>query len=226
MARLLVVEDQPKVAEYLRQGLSENGHVVDVARDGAGGLQLALGGGYELVLLDIMLPVLDGFAVLQAIRSKNRTPVLMLTARDAVEDRVRGLQEGADDYLPKPFAFSELLARVAALLRRAQPGGFSPTRLQIADLELDLESRKVMRAGERVDLTAKEFQLLALLLRRQGRILSRTTLAEQVWDMHFDTGTNAVEVAIRRLRAKMDDPFIPKLLHTVRGMGYVLEVRA
>src|SRR5918992_2772370 len=174
MARLLVIEDQPKVAEYLRQGLSENAHVVDVANDGAYGLQLALQGTYELVLLDIMLPVLDGFAVLKAIRSKCRTPVLMLTARDAVEDRVRGLQEGADDYLPKPFAFSELLARVGAVLRRAQPGGFSPTHLQIADLELDLESRKVTRAGERIDLTAKEFQLLALLMRRQGRILSRT----------------------------------------------------
>ena len=226
MARLLVIEDQPKVAEYLRQGLSESGHVVDLANDGACGLQLALRGEYELVLLDIMLPVLDGFAVLKAIRSTARTPVLMLTARDSVEDRVRGLEEGADDYLPKPFAFTELLARVAALLRRAQPTEFSPTRMELADLDLDLESRKVTRAGKRIDLTAKEFQLLALLLRRRGRILSRTTLAEQVWDMNFDPGTNAVEVAIRRLRAKMDDGFMPKLLHNVRGMGYVLEVRA
>src|SRR5918992_700717 len=223
--RLLVIEDESKLAAYLHKGLTENGYVVDVAADGIDGRHLALEGAYDLFLLDVMLPGVDGFGVLKAIRSRGNAPVLMLTARDKVDDRVKGLQEGADDYLPKPFAFSELLARVGALLRRAQPGVISPTRLQIADLELDLESRKVARAGRRLDLTAKEFQLLALLMRRQGRILSRTTLAEQVWDMNFDSGTNAVEVAIRRLRAKIDDHFTPKLLHNVRGMGYVLEVR-
>ena len=225
MARLLVVEDEVKVAEYLRQGLSESGHVVDVAHDGPAGIHWALQTSYELVLLDIMLPGVDGFGVLKAIRAKGPTPVLMLTARDAVQDRVRGLQDGADDYLVKPFAFSELLARVSALLRRTQPGPLTTTRLALADLEVDLESRKVTRAGKRVELTAKEFQLLALLLRRKAQVLSRTVLVEQVWEMNFDPGTNAVEVAIRRLRAKVDDPFMPKLLHTVRGVGYVLEDR-
>lgn len=226
--RLLVVEDEPKLAQYLVKGLGENGHVVDHAADGIEGRRLATGGDYDLVLLDVMLPGVDGFGVLQAMRQQGRrTPVLMLTARDKVEDRVRGLEQGADDYLVKPFAFSELLARVGALLRRgaptAAPGG---TELKLADLEVDLIARRAQRAGERLDLTAKEFALLALLLRRRGQILSRTTLAEQVWDMNFDSDTNVVEVAVRRLRAKLDDPFPTKLLHTVRGMGYVLEERA
>jgi two-component system copper resistance phosphate regulon response regulator CusR len=228
--RLLVIEDEPKLADYLHRGLSENGYVVDVARDGIEGRRLATGGEYDLLLLDIMLPGVDGFGVLKALRAQANTPVLMLTARDRVEDRVRGLQEGADDYLVKPFAFSELLARVGALLRR---GGASAagavaetTQLRLADLELDLASRKAWRAKSRLALTAKEFTLLTLLLRRRGQILSRTTLAEQVWDMNFDSDTNVVEVAVRRLRAKLDDPFEAKLLHTVRGMGYVLEERA
>jgi two-component system, OmpR family, copper resistance phosphate regulon response regulator CusR len=227
--RLLVVEDEPKLAQYLHKGLSENGHVVDLAADGIEGRRLAAAGEYDLVLLDVMLPGVDGFGVLQAMRGQGRrTPVLMLTARDKVEDRVRGLEQGADDYLVKPFAFSELLARVGALLRRGNGAAAAPTgtELKLADLEVDLIARKAQRAGERLDLTAKEFSLLALLLRRRGQILSRTTLAEQVWDMNFDSDTNVVEVAVRRLRAKLDDPFPSKLLHTVRGMGYVLEERS
>lgn len=228
--RLLVIEDEPKLADYLHKGLSENGYVVDVARDGIQGRLLACDGEYDLVLLDLMLPGVDGFGVLKAMRERGQRPVLMLTARDKVEDRVRGLQEGADDYLVKPFAFSELLARVAALLRRGAANGHgggagSGTQLRLADLELDLASRKAHRGGTRLDLTAKEFTLLTLLLRRRGQVLSRTTLAEQVWDMNFDSDTNVVEVAVRRLRAKLDDPFEHKLLHTVRGMGYVLEDR-
>ncbi len=225
--RLLVIEDEPKLADYLHKGLSENGYVVDVARDGIQGRLLACDGEYDLVLLDLMLPGIDGFGVLKAMRERGQTPVLMLTARDKVEDRVRGLQDGADDYLVKPFAFSELLARVGALLRRGGAATAQPTtQLRLADLELDLASRKAHRAGARLDLTAKEFTLLTLLLRRRGQVLSRTTLAEQVWDMNFDSDTNVVEVAVRRLRAKLDDPFAHKLLHTVRGMGYVLEDRS
>jgi two-component system, OmpR family, copper resistance phosphate regulon response regulator CusR len=230
--RLLVVEDEAKLAQYLHKGLTENGHVVDVAHDGIEGRRLATGGDYDLILLDLMLPGVDGFGVLSALRGAGRgTPVLMLTARDKVEDRVRGLEQGADDYLVKPFAFSELLARVGALLRRgaagsAQTNAQTTTQLSLADLELDLVARKAQRAHQRLDLTAKEFNLLALLLRRRGQILSRTVLAEQVWDMNFDSDTNIVEVAVRRLRAKLDEPFPAKLLHTVRGMGYVLEERA
>lgn len=224
--RILLVEDEAKLADYVRRGLTEAGYTVDVARDGIEGKYLALDGDYQLVVLDIMLPGVDGFGVLAALRQKRQTPVLMLTARDRVEDRVQGLQSGADDYLVKPFAFSELLARIGALLRRA-PGvsEADSARLSLADLELDLMSRRAWRAGQRLDLTAKEFSLLVLLARRKGQILSRTTLAEQVWDMNFDSDTNVVEVAIRRLRSKMDDPFKPKLLHNVRGMGYVLEQR-
>ncbi|WP_302174102.1 heavy metal response regulator transcription factor [uncultured Hydrogenophaga sp.] len=225
--RILVVEDESKLADYVSRGLSEAGHTVDVARDGIEGRYLATAGDYQLIILDIMLPGVDGFGVLAALREKRQTPVLMLTARDRVEDRVQGLESGADDYLVKPFAFSELLARVGALLRRGpQHTEAAPTRMALADLEIDLISRKAWRAGLRLELTAKEFALLALLVRRKGQILSRTTLAEQVWDMNFDSDTNVVEVAVRRLRSKMDDPFRPKLLHNVRGMGYVLEERS
>ncbi|MCW5653333.1 heavy metal response regulator transcription factor [Hydrogenophaga sp.] len=226
--RVLVIEDESKLADYVRRGLSEAGYTVDVARDGIEGRYLALEGDYQLLVLDIMLPGIDGFGVLSALREKRNTPVLMLTARDRVEDRVQGLQAGADDYLVKPFAFSELLARVAALLRRgpaATEATAAHARMTVSDLEMDLISRKAWRAGQRLDLTAKEFALLALLARRKGQILSRTTIAEQVWDMNFDSDTNVVEVAVRRLRSKMDDPFKPKLLHNVRGMGYVLEDR-
>src|SRR5918992_301330 len=225
--RLLVIEDESKLAAYLHKGLTENGYVVDVAADGIDGRHLALEGAYDLFLLDVMLPGVDGFGVLKAIRSRGNAPVLMLTARDKVDDRVRGLQEGADDYLVKPFAFSELLARVVALLRRGgATGNGLTTQLCLADLEVDLASRKAYRARQRLDLTAKEFTLLTVLLRRRGQVLSRTTLAEQVWDMNFDSDTNVVEVAVRRLRSKIDDPFPVKLLHTVRGMGYVLEDRS
>jgi two-component system copper resistance phosphate regulon response regulator CusR len=225
--RILVIEDELRLADYLRKGLSESGYVVDVAHDGIDGLHLALEGTYDLVVLDVMLPGKDGFEVLGALRARRRTPVLMLTARDAVEDRVKGLTQGADDYLGKPFSFSELLARVQALLRRgsADRDLRAVTTLCLADLEVDLARRKATRAGKRLDLTPKEFNLLVLLLRRRGEVLSRTVLAEQVWDINFDSDTNVVEVAVRRLRAKLDEPFESKLLHTVRGMGYVLEER-
>ena len=222
--RVLVVEDEIKLAEYLRKGLSESGHVVDVAHDGIDGKHLALHGEYDLIVLDVMLPGIDGFGVLKALRERRNTAVLMLTARDSVEDRVKGLQDGADDYLVKPFAFSELLARLNALSRRGtRPSGEDATTLKLGTLELDLNKRKASRDGKRLDLTSKEFILLTLFLRRQGEVLSRTVLAEQVWDMNFDSDTNAVEVAIRRLRAKLDDPFENQMLRTVRGMGYVLE---
>jgi two-component system copper resistance phosphate regulon response regulator CusR len=225
--RILVVEDEKKLAEYLRRGLSENGYVVDVANDGVEARHLAVNGEYDLLILDVMLPGIDGFDVMKAARQAKGVPVLMLTARDKVEDRVKGLEEGADDYLVKPFAFSELLARVHAVLRRGKAGGTTAeaTVFTLGDLEVDLVRRKVFRAGRRLDWTAKEFTLLVLLLRRHGEVLSRTVLAEQVWDMNFDSDTNVVEVAIRRLRSKVDDPFETKLLHTVRGMGYVLELR-
>ena len=225
--KLLVVEDEVKLAEYLRKGLSEEGYTVDVAHTGIDGLHMATEVDYDLLILDGMLPGIDGLAVLAALRQSKQTPVLMLTARGQVEDRVRGLQRGADDYLVKPFAFSELVARIQVLLRRAGSvkSHGEPTLLKLADLELDLIRRKVTRAGQRLDLTAKEFNLLSLLLRRQAEVLSRTELAEQVWDMNFDSETNVVEVAVRRLRSKLDQPFERPLLHTVRGMGYVLEAR-
>ena len=225
--KLLVVEDEVKLAEYLRKGLSEEGYTVDVAHTGIDGLHMATEVDYDLLILDGMLPGIDGLAVLAALRQSKQTPVLMLTARGQVEDRVRGLQSGADDYLVQPFAFSELVARIQVLLRRAGSvkSHGEPTLLKLADLELDLIRRKVTRAGQRLDLTAKEFNLLSLLLRRQAEVLSRTELAEQVWDMNFDSETNVVEVAVRRLRSKLDQPFERPLLHTVRGMGYVLEDR-
>ncbi|CAM5381820.1 heavy metal response regulator transcription factor [Thauera mechernichensis] len=220
--KILIVEDEPKTGDYLRQGLAEAGFVVDLARDGLDGLHLGLNGDYDLVVLDVMLPTLDGWGVLQTLRRSGREmPVLFLTARDQVEDRVRGLELGADDYLVKPFAFSELLARVRTLLRRSR--NKEPELLRAADLELDLLRRRVSRAGQRIELTAKEFALLELLLRRQGEVLPRTLIASQVWDMNFDSDTNVIEVAVRRLRAKVDEPFEPKLIRTVRGMGYVLE---
>ena len=223
--KILIVEDEQKTGDYLKQGLSEAGFVTDLARDGVDGLHLALTGDYDLVVLDVMLPRLDGWQVLREIRAKGRhTPVLFLTARDQVEDRVKGLEFGADDYLVKPFAFSELLARVRALLRRGKAS--EPELLQIADLELDLLRRRVTRGGRRVELTAQEFALLELLLRRQGEVLPRSLIASQVWDMNFDSDTNVIEVAMRRLRAKIDDAFEPKLIRTVRGMGYVLEIPA
>lgn len=225
--KLLVIEDELKLAEYLRKGLSEEGYVVDLAHNGIDGLHLASTGDYDLLVLDGMLPGIDGLAVLTALRQSKQTPVLMLTARVQVEDRVKGLQSGADDYLLKPFAFSELVARIQVLLRRANPvrADSEPIQLRLGELDVDLIRRKATRAGQRLDLTVKEFNLLSLMLRRQGEVISRTELAEQVWDMHFDSETNVVEVAVRRLRSKLDLPFERPLLHTVRGMGYVLEVR-
>lgn len=225
--KILVVEDEVRLAKYLKKGLSESGYVVDLAHDGIDGLHLAVEGTYDLIVLDVMLPGRDGFEVLAELRKQRRTPVLMLTARDAVEDKVEGLTGGADDYLVKPFSFSELSARVQALLRRGGGGrdGQMSTSLRLADLEVDLARRKAVRAGKRLELTSKEFNLLALLLRRRGEVLSRTVMAEQVWDINFDSDTNVVEVAVRRLRAKLDEPFEVKLIHTVRGMGYVMEER-
>jgi two-component system copper resistance phosphate regulon response regulator CusR len=221
--RLLVVEDESKTGDYLRQGMVEAGFVVDLARNGTDGLHLALTETYDLAILDVMLPGLDGWGVLAGIRRAGQDlPVLFLSARDQVEDRVKGLELGADDYLVKPFAFSEMLARVRTLLRRGSKASAAEF-LRAADLELDLMRRRATRAGRRIDLTAKEFSLLELLLRRQGEVLPRSLIASQVWDMNFDSDTNVIEVAMRRLRAKVDDPFEPKLIRTVRGMGYVLE---
>ncbi|KZE34218.1 heavy metal response regulator transcription factor [Crenobacter luteus] len=218
---ILIVEDEERAAAYLKQGLAEAGFKVDVAHDGVEGEYLALEHAYDLVILDVMLPGKTGWQVLESLRRSKQVPVLFLTARDRVEDRVRGLEAGADDYLVKPFAFSELLARVRTLLRRRPVS--EPDVLKVGDLELDLARHKAWRDGVRIALTAKEMSLLALFMRRQGEVLSRTLIAEQIWDIHFDTDTNAVEVAIRRLRAKIDDPFETKLIHTLRGVGYVLE---
>lgn len=227
--KILVIEDERKLADYLRKGLSEEGYVVEVAYNGVDGLHMATEGRYDLLLLDGMLPGVDGLSVLAALRplTRPRAPILMLTARGTVEDRVRGLKAGADDYMVKPFAFTELLARMEALLRRSGAGGSPSEALQlvVADLQLDLAKQRATRGGQRLDLSAKEFQLLSLLMRRAGEVLSRTEIAEQVWDVNFDHGTNVIDVAVRRLRAKMDTPFPAPLLHTVRGMGYVLESR-
>ena len=221
--KILIIEDEPKTGAYLRQGLCEAGFNVDLARDGRDGLHLASQGGYDLLILDVMLPGLDGWQVLGAVRKQGRTmPVLFLSARDQVEDRVKGLESGADDYLVKPFSFAELLARVRSILRRGRSGTDSTT-LRVADLELDLLRRRVARGGRRIDLTAKEFGLLELLMRRHGEVLPRSLIASQVWDMNFDSDTNVIEVAMRRLRVKVDEGFEVKLIQTVRGMGYVLD---
>jgi len=221
--KLLIVEDEAKTAEYLRKGLSEQGCAVDMADNGIDGQHLALVHDYDVIVLDAMLPGIDGFALLRTLRRAKQTPVIMLTARDSIEDRVRGLHDGADDYLVKPFSFLELLARLQALQRRGRQQETS--QIRIANLHVDLIARKAARGATRIDLTAKEFSLLAVLARHQGEILSKTAIAELVWDMHFDSNTNVVEVAIKRLRAKIDAGYSPKLLHTIRGMGYVMEPR-
>ncbi len=221
--KILIVEDEPKTSEYLQQGLGEAGFLVELARSGLDGHHLALTEQYDLIILDVMLPDLDGWRILQSLREAgNKVPVLFLTARDTVDDRVKGLNLGADDYLVKPFAFAELLARVRTLLRRGLIPA-SETTLTAADLELDLMRRRVTRAGQRIQLSAKEFALLELLMRHQEEVLPRSLIASQVWDMNFHSDTNVIDVAIRRLRAKVDDDFEPKLIHTVRGMGYMLD---
>ncbi|MBT1073056.1 heavy metal response regulator transcription factor [Pelotalea chapellei] len=221
---ILIVEDEIKTAEYLRKGFSENGFVADVANKGEDGLHLALTGDYDLIILDVGLPERTGWSVISELRRNGKEmPVLFLTARDAVEDRIKGLELGADDYLIKPFVFSELLARVRTILRRGPLR--QPDILTIDDLVLDLIRHKATRANKRLDLTPKEFALLSLLARRTGEVVSRTLIAEQIWDMNFDSDTNVVDVAVRRLRAKVDDPFEKKLIHTSRGVGYVLEER-
>lgn len=223
--KILIIEDEPRAAEYLRQGLAESGYAVEVAHTGMDGLNSAANGDHDLVIMDVMLPGIDGFAVLSALRTSKHVPVLILTARGAMDDKVRGFELGADDYLVKPFQFPELLARVRALLKRGQPAPVESV-LRVADLEIDPVRHRATRAGQRIDLSAKEFSLLTLLAQRTGEVLSRTQIASLVWDIHFDSDTNVVEVAIRRLRAKIDEPFEEKLIHTVRGVGYVLEQRA
>ncbi len=219
--RILVVEDEIKTARFLQNGLREAGFVVDSASDGEEAIHLAKELSFDLIILDVMIPKVDGWQVVVSLRADTiQTPILLLTAKDAVADRVKGFELGGDDYLVKPFAFSELLARVRALLKR------SPVRqeevLKVADLEIDLPRHRATRAGQRVDLTAKEFVLLTLLVRRAGEVLSRTMIAESVWDMNFDSDTNVVDVNVRRLRSKVDDPFPRKLIKTIRGVGYVL----
>ncbi len=220
--KILIVEDEAKTGDYLKKGLVEAGFTVDLTRDGIDGRHQALTGDHDLIVLDVMLPGIDGWQVLRDVRGAGlQIPVIFLTARDQVEDRVSGLELGADDYVVKPFAFAELLARVRSLLRRGK--NVEAERLQIKDLEVDLRRRRVSRAGQRIDLTAKEFALLELLLRHQGEVLPRTLIASQVWDINFDSDTNVIDVAVRRLRAKIDDDFDVKLIRTVRGMGYVLD---
>lgn len=222
--RILVVEDEVKTGDYLAQGMTEAGFTVELVRNGLDGHHLAMTETFDLIILDVMLPDVDGWRIVQSLReSERQTPVLFLTARDDVEDRVKGLELGADDYLTKPFAFAELLARVRTLLRRGGAPVISD-RLSIADLTLDFSRRRASRAGRKINLSHKEFCLLELLARRQGEVLPRSLIASQVWDMNFDSDTNVIDVAIRRLRAKIDDDFTPKLIHTVRGMGYTLDL--
>jgi two-component system copper resistance phosphate regulon response regulator CusR len=221
--KILIVEDEPKTGDYLRQGLREAGFTVDLVQDGLDGLHLGIEGDQDLIILDVMLPRMDGWGVLQALTQAGiNTPVIFLTAKDQVEERVRGLELGAADYLVKPFSFAELLARVRNVLRRG-PAVVESATLLVADLEVDLLRRRVTRAGRRIDLTPKEFGLLELLVRRQGEVLPRSLIASLVWDMNFDSDTNVIEVAMRRLRAKVDEGFDVRLIQTVRGMGYVLE---
>jgi two-component system copper resistance phosphate regulon response regulator CusR len=225
VVKILIIEDEKKTAEYLRKGLSEHGFVVDVAENGEDGLHLALTGDYLLIILDVMLPDKDGWSVIRQLREGGRqTPVLFLTARDDVHDKVRGLELGGDDYMTKPFAFSELLARIRTILRRGPER--QPDHLRIGDLEVDFVRHRATRSGNRLDLSPREFAVLWLLARHQGEVLGRTLISERVWDINFDSDANVVDVAIRRLRRKVDDPFPEKLIHTVRGIGYVLEDRS
>ncbi|MCT6720944.1 heavy metal response regulator transcription factor [Acidovorax sp. K2F] len=222
--KILLIEDEASAAAYLKQGLTESGFTAEVATNGSDGLHAAMNGDHDLVVLDVMLPGIDGFAVLSALRTSKQTPVLMLTARSKVDDKVKGFDLGADDYLVKPFQFPELLARIRALLKRGTKVATDDV-LRIADLEVDSVKHRATRAGQRIDLSAKEFALLVLFVRRSGEVLSRTQIASLVWDINFDSDTNVVDVAVSRLRIKIDDPFETKLIHTVRGVGYVFEHR-
>lgn len=219
---LLVIEDDQKTGEYLKKGFQEAGYSVDVARNGIDGLHLALEGEYELIILDVMMPVMDGWTLISALRAKSDVPVIFLTAKDRLDDKIKGLQLGADDYLVKPFSFAELLLRVRTILRRgvARDSRDLDT-FQIGDLHFDAVKHKVTRQGVDIVLTKKEFMLLHLLIKRQGEALSRSVIASQVWDMNFDSDTNVVDVAVKRLRAKIDAPFEKKLIHTVRSVGYM-----
>ena len=222
--RILIIEDEEKTANYLRKGLTENTFAVDVSDNGVEGLRLAESNDYSVIILDVMLPGMNGWEVLRALRVKGKTtPVLLLTAKDAVPDRVKGLELGADDYLVKPFAYSELLARIHTLMRRGPV--LRPNVLRVADLELDFQALRASRAGKRLDLTPKEFALLALLMQREGEVLTRTRIAERIWNVDFESDANVVDVHMRRLRIKVDEPFEKKLIQTVRGVGYVLEER-
>jgi two-component system OmpR family response regulator len=221
--RILLVEDDPKIASFILKGLRAESFAVDHARDGREGLHLALTEPYAAAVIDIMLPEMNGLELIQTMRRERvMIPVLILSAKGEVEDRVRGLQLGADDYLAKPFAFSELLARLQALIRRSSDAG-EPVRLRVADLSLNLITREVIRAGRRIDLQPLEFALLAYLMRSAGRVVSKTMIMEHVWDYYFDPQTNVVESRIYKLREKIDKPFDVKLIHTVRGVGYVLK---
>ncbi|QGN38749.1 heavy metal response regulator transcription factor [Klebsiella oxytoca] len=222
--RILVVEDDIGTGNYLKKGLTEAGYGVDLARDGTDGLFRALEYGYDAIVLDVMLPGLDGWQIIDVLRKKSDVPILFLTARDEVQDRIHGLELGADDYLVKPFSFTELVLRLRTLLRRGTVR--ESDRYEIADLHIDVLRRRATRQDTVIALTNKEFMLLHLLVRREGEVLSRTMIASQVWDMNFDSDTNVVDVAIKRLRAKIDRPFEIKLIHTVRGIGYVCEVRS
>ncbi len=222
--RILIIEDEKRVSQFLKKGFQEESFAVDVAGDGIKGLTLACTGEYDAIILDVMLPGKNGLEVLKEIRqAKLATPILVLSARAEVEDRVEGLNLGADDYLPKPFSFSEVLARVRSLVRRQSKGEDRSSLLTLADLRMDLLSRTVTRGGKTIVLTQKEFQLLEYLLRNKGRVLSRVILTEHIWDMNFDSETNIVDVVVNRLRRKLDDDFSVKLIHTVRGVGYVMK---
>jgi two-component system OmpR family response regulator len=221
--RVLMVEDDPTIADFVRTGLAEAGFAVDVASDGAQGVDMAVSGAYDAAIVDLMLPRLDGLALIDRVRARGvRTPVLILSARRSVDDRVKGLQAGGDDYLTKPFAFAELLARLQALIRRST-GQAEPTRLSFGDLTLDLLTRRAERGGTAIELRPREYALLEYLLRNQGRVLTKTMILSHVWGYSFDPGTNVVDVLVSRLRERIDRDFEPKLLHTVRGVGYVLK---
>ncbi|WP_461080881.1 response regulator [Spirosoma flavus] len=222
--KILVVEDEPKLASFVRKGLEEQACEVDVAFDGQAGRTMALANPYDVIIMDINLPKLNGFEVVQSIRQqKNSTPVLMLTALGSVDDKLTGFEAGADDYLVKPFEFRELMARLRALTKRNSDGALQANTLKLADLELDLNEKIARRGNKRIDLTAKEFGLLEYLMRNRGRVVSRVDIAEKVWDIHFDTGTNVIDVYVNFLRKKIDKDFPTKLIHTVIGMGYMLK---